>query len=54
MNYFHLLGADRECPLPIAVAGGETTAIVADIPIGLALIVLSLPRGTRSDQHYGG
>ncbi|TIN10690.1 NAD-dependent epimerase/dehydratase family protein [Mesorhizobium sp.] len=39
---------------PFVLAGGETLAMVADVAIGLALIVLSLPRGTRSDQHYGG
>jgi hypothetical protein len=39
---------------PFVLAGGETPAMVADVAIGLALIVLSLPRGTRSDQHYGG
>ncbi|PAQ00238.1 NAD-dependent epimerase/dehydratase family protein [Mesorhizobium mediterraneum] len=39
---------------PFVFAGGGTIAIAADVVIGLALIVLSLPRGTRSDQHYGG
>jgi nucleoside-diphosphate-sugar epimerase/uncharacterized membrane protein len=39
---------------PFVLSGGGTTAIVANVAIGLALIVLSLPRGTRSNQHYGG
>ncbi len=35
--------------------GGETTvASWASVIVGIALIGLSLPRGKRSDEHYGG
>ncbi|MCA1403295.1 NAD-dependent epimerase/dehydratase family protein [Ensifer sp. IC3342] len=39
---------------PFLLAGGGMVAAFADIAIGLALIALSLPRGTRSEEHYGG
>lgn len=39
---------------PFLLAGGTTIGIIADLVIGLALIALSLPRGTRSKEHYGG
>ncbi|THK38967.1 NAD-dependent epimerase/dehydratase family protein [Ensifer sp. MPMI2T] len=39
---------------PFLLAGGTTIGIIADLVIGLALVVLSLPRGTRSEEHYGG
>ncbi|MGP9814497.1 NAD-dependent epimerase/dehydratase family protein [Rhodopseudomonas sp. NSM] len=38
---------------PFLLDGGMAGGIV-QIAIGLALIGLSLPRGARSDQHYGG
>ena len=39
---------------PFLLGGGATAATVASVVIGLALIGLSLPRGKRSDEHYGG
>ncbi|RVG88223.1 NAD-dependent epimerase/dehydratase family protein [Sinorhizobium meliloti] len=39
---------------PFLLAGGSTVATFANLAIGLALIALSLPRGTRSEEHYGG
>ena len=39
---------------PFLFDGGGTAASVAAVAIGLALVALSLPRGTRSDEHYGG
>ncbi len=39
---------------PFLIPGGSTVATVAGIVIGLSLIGLSLPRGARSDEHYGG
>lgn len=39
---------------PFLLGGGTTTAMIVNIVIGLALIGLSLPRGVRSDKHYGG
>ena len=39
---------------PFMLDGGASAATAADIAIGLGLIALSLPRGTRSDAHYGG
>ncbi|MCL4182620.1 MAG: NAD-dependent epimerase/dehydratase family protein [Burkholderiaceae bacterium] len=36
------------------VLGGTGIETAADVAIGLALVGLSLPRGTRSDEHYGG
>jgi nucleoside-diphosphate-sugar epimerase/uncharacterized membrane protein len=39
---------------PFMLEGGSGLALAANLVIGLALIALSLPRGARSDQHYGG
>ena len=39
---------------PFLLEGGTTSSTVLDVVIGLALMGLSLPRGTRSDEHYGG
>jgi hypothetical protein len=39
---------------PFLLGGGGTAGTLADVAIGLALVVLSLPRGTRSEEHYGG
>lgn len=39
---------------PFVLAGGGTFGTAADVVLGLALIGLSLPRGTRSEEHYGG
>lgn len=39
---------------PFLLAGGSPVATAAGVAIGLALIGLSLPRGKRSDEHYGG
>jgi hypothetical protein len=36
------------------LAGGGTLATAHRVIVGLALIALSLPRGTRSQEHYGG
>jgi hypothetical protein len=38
---------------PWLLAGGDLTAKIAGMFAGLALIALSLPRGKRSDEHYG-
>lgn len=39
---------------PFMLDGGTAMAMVANVLIGLLLVGLSLPRGTRSDAHYGG
>lgn len=39
---------------PFLLEGGTTAGTVLTVAVGLALIGLSLPRGTRSDEHYGG
>ena len=39
---------------PFLLGGGSAPATVAAVVIGLALIALSLPRGARSEEHYGG
>jgi hypothetical protein len=39
---------------PFVLEGGMVQGMVADIVLGLALAALSLPRGTRSKEHYGG
>jgi len=39
---------------PFLLDGGGTASTAADIAIGLALVGLSLPRGRRSEEHYGG
>ncbi len=38
---------------PWVLDGGELAANVASVVAGLALIGLSLPRGSRSNEHYG-
>jgi hypothetical protein len=35
------------------LAGGSTVATAAGVVSGLVLITLSLPRGERSQEHYG-
>jgi nucleoside-diphosphate-sugar epimerase/uncharacterized membrane protein len=39
---------------PFLLDGGGTVALVANLIAGLALAGLSLPRGARSREHYGG
>ncbi|MDK1494687.1 NAD-dependent epimerase/dehydratase family protein [Sinorhizobium sp. 7-81] len=39
---------------PFLLPGGGMAGTFADVAIGLALVALSLPRGTRSKEHYGG
>ncbi|TIW99872.1 MAG: hypothetical protein E5V59_06790 [Mesorhizobium sp.] len=39
---------------PFLLQGDATSATAANILIGLALIGLSLPRGARNEEHYGG
>lgn len=39
---------------PLVLDGGKVTATLSGLVIGLALILLSLPRGMRSEEHYGG
>jgi hypothetical protein len=39
---------------PFLFVGGTMGSVIANLAIGLALIGLSLPRGTRSEEHYGG
>jgi hypothetical protein len=39
---------------PFVLEGGTTVALVVDLAAGLALAASSLPRGTRSREHYGG
>lgn len=39
---------------PFLLDGGTAAGTVAGVVIGLALVLLSLPRGTRSEEHYGG
>jgi hypothetical protein len=39
---------------PFLLDGGNMAGMVADMVAGLSLAVLSLPRGTRSREHYGG
>ena len=38
---------------PWVIGGGDALATGASVVIGLAVIALSLPRGARSDAHYG-
>ncbi|MGX5733268.1 NAD-dependent epimerase/dehydratase family protein [Bosea thiooxidans] len=38
---------------PFVLDGGSATATAANVLIGLLLVGVSLPRGTRSDAHYG-
>ncbi|HKG73133.1 MAG TPA: SPW repeat protein, partial [Aestuariivirgaceae bacterium] len=39
---------------PFLLEGATLAGTIADVVVGLALIGLSLPRGTRSSEHYGG
>ena len=39
---------------PFLLDGGGTAAMIGDVVLGLALALLSLPRGARSEEHYGG
>lgn len=39
---------------PWLFEGGAIAASINDVAAGLLLIVLSLPRGARSNEHYGG
>ncbi len=39
---------------PFLLEGGNTFATVVDVALGLALAALSLPRGARSREQYGG
>ncbi|MGD9511448.1 MAG: NAD-dependent epimerase/dehydratase family protein [Geminicoccaceae bacterium] len=39
---------------PFLLAGGGEIGTAAAVAIGLSLVALSLPRGTRSKEHYGG
>lgn len=39
---------------PLLIGSATLAGTIGDIIVGLALIGLSLPRGTRSDEHYGG
>lgn len=39
---------------PLLLDGDSAIGTLADVAMGLALIALSLPRGTRSEEHYGG
>jgi hypothetical protein len=39
---------------PLLLEGGNTAALIGDLTAGLCLATLSLPRGTRSQEHYGG
>jgi hypothetical protein len=39
---------------PFLLAGGGGSGTAAAMAIGLVLAGLSLPRGKRSDEHYGG
>lgn len=39
---------------PFLFDGGSAAGSAAGVVIGILLIGLSLPRGTRSDEHYGG
>lgn len=39
---------------PFLLDGGTGLGTTVDIVVGLALVGLSLPRGTRSSEHYGG
>jgi hypothetical protein len=39
---------------PFLLEGGTLAGTIGDVVVGLALVGLSLPRGTRSTEHYGG
>jgi uncharacterized protein (DUF934 family) len=38
----------------VHVPDDQPVPATGDVVVGLALIGLSLPRGTRSSEHYGG
>nr|MBA3625665.1 SPW repeat protein [Methylibium sp.] len=38
---------------PWVLGGASALAAGASVAIGLAVVALSLPRGTRSAEHYG-
>jgi len=38
---------------PWLLAGAATSAAWAGVMVGLSVIALSLPRGPRSEEHYG-
>lgn len=39
---------------PFVLDGGPAAGTIADVLLGVAIAVLSLPRGARSDETYGG
>lgn len=39
---------------PFVLGGAGAAGTIGDVALGEALIALSLPRGKRSDEHYGG
>jgi nucleoside-diphosphate-sugar epimerase/uncharacterized membrane protein len=39
---------------PLLIGSTTLAGTIGDVIVGLALIGLSLPRGTRSEEHYGG
>jgi hypothetical protein len=39
---------------PFLLEGATLAGTIGDVIVGLALIGLSLPRGKRSEEHYGG
>ncbi len=39
---------------PFLLEGGTQASTIGDVVVGLAVIGLSLPRGKRSKEHYGG
>ncbi len=39
---------------PFLLDGGTAVGAIAGLVLGIALIALGLPRGTRSEEHYGG
>lgn len=38
---------------PLMLEGGSTVANIAGTVVGLSIVLLSLPRGVRSEHHYG-
>jgi hypothetical protein len=38
---------------PRLLSWGDASSIWNDVAIGIAVVGLSLPRGTRSKEHYG-
>ena len=39
---------------PFVLEGGNSIAMIVSVVLGLTLALLSLPRGTRSKEHYAG